>query len=317
MKKKFFGIAALLFAVLFVSSCDNGEDNIYNPFDEETKGEFYASSITAVKITSNILESENWTNIVKDASNRIAQYSYDYNYTTLSGDTKNEKRDSKIYYFKTHDKQDAITVQSHLEYNQQQGGIASKYSQKISDNIAINADGYISKISTTIAHYESDSVEPVIKTSEREFIYSGDICISSTFCDEESKITYTYDWNAYQLTGITVLKDNHVKGIIEYDKFDYTYNNDSVYIYSGTQLLPFVQRGLPEVFAAMGYFGKSTPYLLAEEKHSGYLKHNSSNTTTTSTETTNNYSLVGDVESGFTYNAQSNIYSTFYIDFKK
>ena len=49
MKKKFFGIAALLFAVLFVSSCDNGEDNIYNPFDEETKGEFYASSITAVK----------------------------------------------------------------------------------------------------------------------------------------------------------------------------------------------------------------------------------------------------------------------------
>ena len=114
-----------------------------------------------------------------------------------------------------------------------------------------------------------------------------------------------------------MLKDNHVKGIIEYDKFDYTYNNDSVYIYSGTQLLPFVQRGLPEVFAAMGYFGKSTPYLLAEEKHSGYLKHNSSNTTTTSTETTNNYSLVGDVESGFTYNAQSNIYSTFYIDFKK
>lgn len=317
MKKKIFGIAALMFAGAFISSCGDDSDNSYNPFDEESKGEFYASSITAEKVTSNFQEIENWTGIVKDSLDRVVRYSYNYNYDTQDGDIKNEKRENKIYYFKTHDKLDAITVKSNLEYNQSQKGITTKYSQQITDNIEINANGYISKISTTIEHYENDSAEPVIKTSKREFIYSGDICISSTFCDDESETTYTYDWNAYQLTGITILKENNVKGFVEYDKYDYTYNNDSVYIYSGTQLLPFVQRGLPEVFAAMGYFGKCTPYLLTEEKHSGYFKHNNSNAPDTPTETTNQYNLTGDVESGFTYNAQSNKYSTFYIDFKK
>ena len=317
MKRKISKIAALLLAVLYITSCNGDTESIHNPFDNESQGSFYASSITAQKSTENISESKNWTNILKDDSNRVVQYSYSYKYETRDGDIKNEERESRIYYFKNHNKQDAITVQSHLTYSQLKKGINSEYSQKISENIELNSDGYISKISTTIAHYTGDLPEPTIKTSERVFTYSGGVCIGSEYNDDDSKITYTYDWNAYQLASVTVLKDNHTDGIIEYDKFNYTYDNDRVYLFKGTQLLPFVQEGLPEILASMGYFGRYTPYILTEEIHNGHIRYNASNSTSTFTEIVNRFSLVGDIESGMIYNAKSNTYSTFYIDFKK
>ena len=317
MRRKFFRIAAFMLAGICIISCNKNEDDIRNPFDNELQGSFYASSITAAKSTANISETKSWTNIVKDASDRVVQYDYDYKYETMDGDIKNEEKESRIYYFKNHNKQDAITVQSHLRYSQLKKGISNEYSQKISEDIELNPNGYISRISTTIAHYDSDSSEPVIKTHERKFTYSGDVCTGSVYNDDDSKITYTYDWNAYQLTSVTVLKDNHTDGIIEYDKFNYTYNNDRVYLFSGTQLLPFVQEGLPEMFASMGYFGRHTPYILTEEVHNGHIRYNASNSTSTFTEIINRFSLVGDIGSGMTYNAKSNTYSTYYIDFKK
>ena len=317
MKRRIFRIAALLFACLCISSCNGEADNVRNPFDNELQDSFYASSITAHKSTGNISESKSWTNIVKDDSGRVVQYNHDYKYETKDGDIKSEKKESRIYYFKNHNKQNAITVQSHLKHSQLQKGISNEYSQKISEDIELNPNGYISKISTTIAHYESDSAAPVIKTNERVFTYSGDVCTGSVYNDDDSKITYTYDWNAYQLTSVTVLKDNHTDGIIEYDKYNYAYDNDSVYLFTGTQLLPFVQEGLPEILASMGYFGRHTPYILTEEVHNGHIRYNASNSTSTFTEIINRFSLVGDIESGMTYNAKSNTYSTLYIDFKK
>lgn len=317
MKRQILRIAALMLAGLYFTSCEKNTNDIRDPFDNELQGSFYASSITAAKHTENISEIENWKNIVKDDSNRVVQYEYDYKYETKDGDTKNEKKESRIYYFKNHNKQNAITVQSHLKHSQLQKGISNEYSQKISEDIELNPNGYISKISTTIAHYESDSAAPVIKTNERVFTYSGDVCTGSVYNDDDSKITYTYDWNAYQLTSVTVLKDNHTDGIIEYDKFNYTYDNNKAYLFSGTQLLPFVQEGLPEIFASTGYFGRHTPYMLTEEIHNGHIRYNASNSTSTFTEIVNSFSMVGDIRSGMTYNAKSNTYSTYYIDFKK
>lgn len=317
MKRKFFRIAALVLAGMCISSCNSDAEDIRDPFNNEPQGSFYASSITAARSTGNISETKNWTNIVKDASNRVVQYDYDYKYETKDGDLKSEEKESRIYYFTNHNKQEAITVQSHLKYSQLQKGISSEYSQDISENIELNPDGYISRISTTIAHYAGDSLAPVIKTNERVFTYSGSVCTGSVYNDDDSKVTYTYDWNSYQLTSVTVLKDNHSDGIVEYDKFNYTYDNNRVYLFSGTQLLPFVQEGLPEVFASMGYFGKHTPYMLTEEVHNGHIRYNASNSTSTFTEIINRFSLVGDIASGMTYNAKSNTYSTYYIDFKK
>ena len=317
MRRKFFRIATLMLAGICIISCNKNEDDIRNPFDNELQGSFYASSITAAKSTANISEVKNWTNIVKDTLNRVVEYDYDYKYRTTDGDLKSEEIESRIYYFTNHNKQAAITVQSQLKCSQLQKGISSEYTQKISEAIELNSDGYISRISTTIAHYAGDSLTPVIKTNERVFTYSGSVCTGSVYNDDDSKVTYTYDWNSYQLKSITILKDNHTDGIIEYDKFNYTYDNNRVYLFSGTQLLPFVQGGLPEVFASMGYFGKHTPYILTEEVHNGHIRYNASNSTSTFTEIINRFSLVGDIGSGMTYNTKSNTYSTYYIDFKK
>jgi hypothetical protein len=57
--------------------------------------------------------------------------------------------------------------------------------------------------------------------------------------------------------------------------------------------------------------------MLTEEIHNGHIRYNASNSTSTFTEIVNSFSMVGDIRSGMTYNAKSNTYSTYYIDFKK
>ena len=316
MKRKISGIAVLLFATAVISSCNGKPEETYNPFDEPKKGEFYPSSVTIDKTTENTSECESWTDIVKDSEDRIVEYVYDYKYETGDGDTKNEKRKCKIYYFKNHAGNDVITTHTNIEYSQQQKGIKKEYTRTQTENITLNSNGHINKIATTIAHFENGAEEPVMKTSERTFTYEKSFCISSTYVDESSKTTYTYDWNAYQLTGITTLKEIYTDGIVEHDKCVYTYDNDRLYSYSGAELMPFVQRGLPEIFASMGYFGKCTPYILLEENHSGRTKYNSSNTTI-NTEVTNKFTFNGDADSKIRYSALSNIYRTYDIVFNK
>lgn len=315
MNKNILSILAILSIIFLAPSCNKETEDEYNPFDTETEGYFFPSSITIDKNTVNTTLCERWTNIKKDSADRIVQYNYDYSYRTNDGESKTEKRNCRIYYFKDHTGKDIIKATTILEYDQNLKGITKEYTQKLDEAITLNSNGHISRISTTIAHFENGAADPTMKTSERSFTYYNDFCTSSTYLDNTCKISYTYNWNAYQLTGMTIVKENYADGHIEYDRYEYTYDNDKLYLYSGAGLLPFVQRGLPEIFAATGYFGKCTPYILAQESHNGQIKHN--NSSTIKTAMTNRYSFNGDADFKKGYSALSSIYSTFEIVFNR
>lgn len=316
MSKKFLSIVSFLFAGMFISSCGDNTEEVYNPFDEEKTGEFISTSVTIDKSTDNLTECEKWTDIVMDSANKVHQYKYSYQYNKADGDVKRENKTCKIYYSKDHTGKNIITTRTSLEYFQELKGIQKEYTQQLEEDITLDNNGRIVNITTKTFHYDKGATEPALRTSERSFTYYNDFCTSSTYSDETSQITYTYNWNAYQLTGITVLKNKHIDGVIEHDRYEYKYDN-RLYPYSGTELMPFIQRGLPEIFASMGYFGKCTPYILLEEKHNGEIKYNSSNSTTTTTTTVNKYSFSDDINFEMRYSALSNIYKTLDIVFKK
>lgn len=310
MNRIFFNIATALLLVAFTSSCSEEPATTYNPFDENKKGEFLPSNITINKSTDNFTLCETWSDITRNSENRITGYKYRYEYNTITGDITNEERVCRINYFKDHTGKDIITTETDIEYYQNQKGIQDQYTQRLDESISLNGNGLIDRIATTIKNFENDTT--IMTTSERTFSYHDDFCTSSTYNDNTSRITYTYSWNAYQLVDISILKDN-TDGIIEYEKYQYTYDKE-LYLYSGTELLPFVQRGFPEILASMGYFGKSTPYVLADEKFSRRIIHNN---ITTSTEIDNKYSFSDNINFEMRYAALSNIYSDFDIVFRK
>ena len=117
------------------------------------------------------------------------------------------------------------------------------------------------------------------------------------------------------LSNITVLKENKKDGSVEYNTYDYTFNRKELYPYSGTELLPFVQSGIPQIYASMGYIGKCTPYTLSEEIQGGYTKFGGM--TSENIKVHNLYDFDGDPSVRIGYNAISNIYNVYSITFTK
>ena len=117
------------------------------------------------------------------------------------------------------------------------------------------------------------------------------------------------------LSNITVLKENIKDGSVEYNTYDYTFNRRELYPYAGTEILPFVQSGMPQIYASMGYLGKCTPYILSEEVQGGYTKFG--NVTSENPEVKNSYNFNGDINTKMMYSGISNIYNSYSITFSK
>ena len=315
MRRFFIRMTAALCACLAITSCNNDDDNGYNPFDEVKTGKLLPSSITIEKNTDLISRSESWTDIVRDSLDRITQYNYKY--TTRGTYFESEERKCKIFYHTNHLSQEMITTNTEVTYTKIDisNGISDSYRQNVFETITLNSSGYISDIASTIFEFNGVSTDPVMKTSARSFTYNGDYCVASEYTDETCKTTYTYNWNAYQLVGTTVLKENYIDGSIETTSHEYKYKNDEIYKYSGTHPLPFVQKGFPSIFASMGYIGRFTPYVLSEENQSGHVNFNNESTSTPDLQ--NKYYLEGDADTKLKYTALSNIYKTFDIIFSK
>ena len=79
--------------------------------------------------------------------------------------------------------------------------------------------------------------------------------------------------------------------------------------------MAFVQSGMPQIYASMGYIGKGTPYVLSEELQGGYTKFGTM--TSDNIKVHNTYSFDGDANFKLAYNAFSNIYDTYSINFSK
>ncbi|MBR3976507.1 MAG: hypothetical protein IKJ95_01615 [Bacteroidaceae bacterium] len=311
MKKNLLYTMLIAFTAFAFTSC--GSDDDPNPFNKPTLGEFNPTTITFTKASNNLTVVETWSDIVRDAQNRVTSYSYERKTTGYY--TETETADCKIDYYTNQDGNEMIRSASEVEYYKLSAGIEQSHTKNISERIAVNSLGQIVSISTTTDLYYNDSTAPVITSSERTFTYSGEFCTSSSCKENDIKTTYRYNWSANQLKEVTILKENSANSTVEYSTFNYQYNTKELYRFSGTKILPFVQSGLPQIYASMGYFGKCTPYILEGEKQGGYTKFG--NVTSPNTEVVNTYNFTGDQSYKVAYTGLSNIYNAYSITFSK
>ncbi len=313
MNRKLFGlIAALLVSAGFVS-CSDDESN--NPFDEQRKGDFCPKEIVIKKNNESRKITESWKNIKRDYKNNVI--SYDYSYELDGQFTQVENRSCTLDYYKEFNGNEVIRAKTNVDYTKSDRGITEKYTENILETAYINSAGYIVRIDATTDHFDGNSTDAVIEKSERTFKYSGDLCTESTYNDNEYSITYKYKWSGYELKNITVLKENKKDGSVEYSTYEYTFNKKEIYPYTGCSPMPFIQSGMPQIYASMGYLGKCTPYILAEELRGGYTKFDGD--TFDNTKVHLLYNLTGDASTKLTYSAltSKNIYEDYTITFSK
>ena len=304
---------AMLFAFASTTFVSCSDDDDFNPFEHQTIAEFNPNEITFRKGNDNMDIVERWSKIVRNNKNKIV--SYEYTREVRGSFTETETRSCTIDYFTNHTGNEVIRTNTEVEYFKSSNGIDESYTEKVQENISLNKEGYIESISTTTDHYAKGIEAPVTTTSLRTFAYKNNVCEKSTYNDGETHIAYKYNWNAYQLKNITILKENSRSNTIEYNTYDYTFDTRDYYKYSGTEIMPFVQSGLPQIFASMGYMGKCTPYILTGEVQGGYTKF--AGITSENPQIRNSYNF--DVEPGnsVVYSGISNIYNNYSITFNK
>ena len=310
--KRFCLIAMLvLFAGTAFVSCSDKDD--FNPFEHQTTGEFNPGTITLRKSSDNLDVVEKWSNIVRNQQNKVV--SYEYTRETKGDIKETESRKYTIDYYTDYLGNDVIRTNCIVDYCKNTEGIEEKYTQEVLENISLNKNGYIESISTTTDHYGNNNATPVTTTSLRTFKYQGDLCTGSTYLDRDKKITYTYNWNAYQLKNIKILKENLKSGTVEHNTYSYTFDTKAFYDYSGTEIMPFVQNGMPQILASMGYLGKCTPYILTGEIQEGYTKF--ADTTSDNPQIRNTYNFDVEPDNRIVYSGISNVYNNYSITFEK
>lgn len=317
MKKAFLPLLAVVFTSILSVSCSDSDS--YNPFDDQKKGDFYPKNIVIKKIADKKNVLEKWENITRDYEKRITGYKYTSNKkwdnTAPLGLYVNETREYSIDYYTNHEGFDQIGTNIEVNYEKSQNGMTERYNENIREIAVLNEKGYITEISSIIKHTDSGTAVPVNSTSNRTFSYSGDLCTSSKYEDNEKSITYKYQWNGYRLARATEHIINKKDGSEEYNAYEYTYDKKEVYPYTGNAIIPFVLSGIPQIYASMGYLGKCTPYVLVEENQSGYTINDKDKVE--SIEVNNNFILSGDANSKLIYKALSDRHSEYSFTFSK
>lgn len=312
MNRKFFSLLATICFTLSFTACSDSDSS--NPFDEPKRGEFLPKEIVIKKNSDNRNITESWSNIRRNANDKIV--SCEYSLRSEGDVTQVENSSYSFDYYTGYQGNEIIRTKVVKESTKSDRGIVEKYTENIQEEININEYGYISRISTTTDHFSGNSTEPVTTTSERTFTYNGDLCKGSVYRDENYIITYKYNWNGYMLSNITILKENLKDGSVEYNTYDYTFDRRELYPYAGTEILPFVQSGMPQIYASMGYLGKCTPYILSEEVQGGYTKFGGM--TFENIRIHNTYHFGGDAGVRLRYDAApSSIYNEYSITFIK
>lgn len=309
MNKNLYTLSIMLAGMILVSCSESDE---FNPFDHKTTGEFNPNTITFRKSSENMDIVETWSNIVRNNSNKVTSYGYT---REVEGEFKEtEKRECTLDYFTDHTGQEVIRTSTAVEFYKSDKGIEEQYTEETVENITLNKEGYITSIYATTDRKNTDGIISTT-TSQRTFTYKNNLCTESAYADSNKRITYKYNWNAYQLTNITILKEDLKNNTIEYNTYDYTFDKNKFYDYSGTEIIPFVQSGMPQVYASMGYLGKCTPYILLEEVQGGYTKY--AGTTSENIEITNRYNFNVEPGSKIVYSGISEIYNNYSITFSK
>ena len=267
MRKILYLLLPIALIAISISSCSSSDDTPFNPYLEQEKSPFYPNEIIIEKQSAKREISEKWT--FEYNSNRTIS-AYTHETTTKQQkegyiETTVEKESGSLSYYPNGNIANVINAEKEIfGYDYQ------KYNkERIIENIQCT-EGRITTIERMIDSYNKDGVKTSSTTTNRTFEYADEFCVASTYTDKDNAAgqithTYTYNWDGdCKLTSIDIdEKDGSLRTLKAYS---YTYGK------LGTnhmfQTNAFLYNHMPQIYAAMGYFGKDCPYTLYQEEQS-------------------------------------------------
>ena len=258
---------AYLFAIastLLFAACSSDSES-FDPYEAQEKIPFYPSKMTFRSATYNSSTQEDWT-FEYNSDKTIKKYTCKQTVKKDDGLTITESKSGKLDYYVDFNGNRRIVNNILVDYKSSKG---ATYKDTITENVTF-LGSLISSIETMKKHSQNGVSE--IISYERTFTYSQDYCTGSSIRDAKNETTYTYRWNGDRITQATIHNQSINGSNLTHDTFDYTYHDRAVVSDNGFNPLAFIYGHNPEVYAAMGFFGKTTPYKLETLTYNGYEK---------------------------------------------
>ncbi len=262
--RKFAYILAIISAAFLTVSCSSDSDS-FDPYQAQEKIPLYPSKMTFRSATDNATTQEDWT-FKYNSDNTIKSYNCKQTIKKNDGLTITETTSGKIDYYTDFNSNRRLVNTIYVSYKSSKG---AAYKDTITENVTFLGD-YISRIEIMKKHNQNGKSE--ISSYERNFTYSQDYCIGSSIRDTNNETTYTYRWSGECMIQATIHNQSINGSNLTHDTYEYTYNNREVVSDNGFNPLAFVYGHNPKIYAAMGFFGKTTPYKLETLSYNGYEK---------------------------------------------
>ena len=261
--KKFAYLFIFVSALFFTVSCSDSDS--FDPYQEQEKVPFYPAKMTFRSATDKSSTQEDWT-FKYDSDKYITNYTCKQTVKKNDGLTITENTSGKLDYYIDFDGNRRIVNQIVVEYKSSKG---AEYKDTITENAKFIGN-YISSIEVMKKHHQNGVSE--INSYVRNFTYTQDYCTGSSIRDKNNETTYTYRWNGDKLTQATIHSQSITGSNLTHDTYDYTYNDRELVSDYGFDPLAFIYGHNNKIYAAMGFFGKSTPYKLETLSYNGYEK---------------------------------------------
>lgn len=264
--KNLTSIFITIIVVLVSVSCSS-DSSVYDPFKEQTKQPFYPARLSFRSVNDNgAITEKNWV-FEYNSDNTIKRYTYTHSVSGTNIDIE-ETKVGNLRYYTDYKGNRCIETKSYSSYSSKRLADILVYTDTITEDARFN-NNHIESIDTK--GWRTTNGETVTTLSSRQtFNYSNDLCTSSTYTDSNNETTYTYKWNNNMLAVVTIHNQSKNNSDLTHDTYEYRYDNRTLASYYEFNPLAFVYGNKPQIYDAMGYLGKSTPYLLEFEEYNGY-----------------------------------------------
>lgn len=309
MNKRISVIAAIA-TIMALVSC-GGDGDGFDPYKEQTKSPMHPKALSFRSVNNDgAVTQENWK-FQYNSDNSIKSYTYEHSLNADDTSIK-ENRKGTLRYINNHytgNRRIETTVYS--RYSSKKGTSTLVYTDTVVETVKFIGNT-ISSIETSGWRTTNGVVEEI--SSNRSFTYTGELCTASTYEDNTNKVSYSYKWHGKRLAQATVHKQGKESSNMTYDTHNYTYSNKELAKDYGFNVLAFIYAHNPEIYSAMNFFGKSTPYKLELKDYESYGMRNGHEY---ELEAEQHYFTIMEGESSVTFSADSPGYSEYIYKFQK
>lgn len=261
MNKNLFTPLFVILTILCSACSDDSGNGSYNPYDKQIKTDFYPTTIEIGKKHDKRTISENWGITYSGDNKEKVEYTHKIvdQYLGDEKSTTTEEENATLHYFANSNQ---IINKITYKKSYEDKNITTYYTEDITEFATIK-NGVIETIDRNTIRTTGDKVENL--SYRWSFEYSDGRCVASIYQDlnnTENRVSRNYKWNKkHQISEITV--ESNEDGMRTNSSYKYGYGELSKDY--GFQINAFIFDNYPHIYAALGLFGKTTPYKIIDE----------------------------------------------------